>query len=104
MEMVFSENRETQTLTARVSGDCDLYSAGDLFTGMIRGMAGGYKMVYIDFSGLVYLDSSGIGAIIKIVKFSRDKKIPLRFRGIQGSPRRVLKMSNILTLLAEDRE
>jgi anti-sigma B factor antagonist len=102
MEIQFSENREAKILAAKISGDCDLYSAHDFFTGISAKMTG-YQSVYIDFSRVIYLDSSGVGAIIRIIKAAREHNIRLKFRGIRGNPRRVLEMSNILTIITEDK-
>jgi anti-anti-sigma factor len=103
MEIEFFEDGEKNILAVKVSGDCDLYSAYDFSTTINAKMAG-YQSVYIDFSGVIYLDSSGVGAIIKIIKASKEHNIRLRFRGLRGNPRRVLEMSNILTIITEDGE
>jgi anti-anti-sigma factor len=65
-------------------------------------MDSGVKKLRFDFTGVTYLDSSGVGAIIKITQASRRVSGELRFRGISGSPRKVLRMSNILSLLREE--
>ena len=61
----------------------------------------GSGALHFDFSGVAYLDSSGVGAIVKIVQAARRVGSKVRFSGIRGSPRRVLELSNILPLLVE---
>lgn len=85
-----------------IRGDFDLYSSGDFFAEMSRKLEGGARRIRFDFSGVSYLDSSGVGAIIKLLQISRKVGGELRFRGIGGSPRKVLRMSNILSLMTED--
>ncbi len=85
-------------------GDCDLYNAPAFATAMLTRMETGMRKVRFNFSEVAYLDSSGVGALIKIVQAARRLSRDLRFCGIAGSPRKVLRMSNILSLLKEDGE
>jgi anti-anti-sigma factor len=62
----------------------------------------GYGAVYVDFSEVPYLDSSGIGALIRIIQLSKTKKINLKFRGIAGTVRKVLRLSNVLSIIREE--
>jgi len=84
-----------------VSGDFDLYHAPAFAQAILIRMKSGGRKLSIDLSKVEYLDSSGVGAIIKIVQTARRELIDLRFSGIAGSPRKVLRMSNILPLLRE---
>ena len=102
MEIDYTENSDNGSLLVKVAGDCDMYSAQEFFSGVTEKMSEGVTCVFLDFSEVLYLDSSGVGAIIKIIKYSKEKKIDLKFRGISGTPRKVLRMSNILTLINEE--
>ena len=102
MEINYTEASASGSLFVKVAGDCDMYSAEKFFSGVTEKMSMGFSRVFLDFSEVIYLDSSGIGAIIRIIKRSKEKNIDLRFRGISGTPRKVLRMSNILTLINEE--
>jgi anti-sigma B factor antagonist len=102
MDIQYLENSGRQSLLVKISGDCDMYSAQEFFSGVTEKINSGFISIYLDFSGVVYLDSSGVGAIIKILRQSKEKKVDLKFRGINGTPRKVLRMSNILTLIKEE--
>jgi anti-anti-sigma factor len=102
MEIQFFENPEKKCLTAKVTGDCDLYNAHHLYNDISGKMNRGLGTVYVDFSGVSYLDSSGIGAMIRIIQSSKTQNIDLRFRGIAGTVRKVLRLSNILSIIKED--
>jgi anti-anti-sigma factor len=102
MDFQYSENIRNKSMLISVVGDCDMYNAKEFLTNIAEKINSGFNSVYIDFSGIIYLDSSGVGAIIKIIQLSREKKVNLKFRGITGTPRKVLKMSNILTIISED--
>jgi anti-anti-sigma factor len=102
MDIQCLENTVKQSLLVKISGDCDMYSAQEFFLSVMEKINSGFASIYLDFSGVVYLDSSGVGAIIKILKQSKEKNVDLKFRGISGTPRKVLRMSNILTLIKEE--
>lgn len=85
-----------------LQGDCDLYHAPAFASAMLTRIEAGTRKLRFDFSEVSYLDSSGVGAVIKIVQAARRHSVNLRFSGIKGSPRKVLRMSNILPLLREE--
>ncbi|MDR2701702.1 MAG: STAS domain-containing protein [Spirochaetaceae bacterium] len=96
------EKTGERILLAKVTGDCDLYSSRELYAGVTGKMKDGFNRAVLDLSGVAYLDSSGVGAIIRIIKLAKENQITLRFRGIAGTPRKVLEMSNILSLIVEE--
>lgn len=102
MDIQYFEKSGKQNLLIKISGDCDMYNAQEFFSGVIKKIDSGYLNIYLDFSGVIYLDSSGVGAIIKIIRLSKEKKVNIKFRGITGTPRKVLRMSNILSLINEE--
>jgi anti-sigma B factor antagonist len=101
MDIQFFEDRNNNSFTAKISGDCDLYNARHLFTDITEKMNGAYRAVCVDFSGVQYLDSSGIWAVIRIIQHAKSKSLDLGFRGITGTVRKVMRLSNILSLIKE---
>jgi len=85
-----------------ISGDCDLYSAPSFAAAVQARIADGAKRLRLDLTAVEYLDSTGVGAIIRILQAAKRTGAELRFRGVGGTPRKVLKMSNILSLMRED--
>lgn len=85
----------------RLTGDFDLYHAPGFSTFVMSKIQGGWKTLLLDLGGVQYLDSTGVGAIIRIAQALRKKGARLRVRGLAGTPRRVLEMSNILPLIEE---
>jgi anti-anti-sigma factor len=102
MDIQFFEDGYAGSFTAKISGDCDLYNAQHLFADISEKMNGGYRAVYLDFSEVPYLDSSGIWAVIRILQHSKSKNVNLSFRGITGAVRKVMRLSNILSIIKED--
>jgi anti-sigma B factor antagonist len=89
-------------LDIRLNGDCDLYTAPSFAAAILDRIAAGARQLRLDLSGVDYLDSTGVGALIRILQAARRSGCELRFRGVSGSPRKVLRMSNILVLMRED--
>lgn len=87
----------------RITGDFDLYHAPSFSTFVMGKIEAGWRTLLLDFSGVSYLDSTGVGSIIRIAQALRKKGTKLRVRGLSGTPRRVLEMSNILPLVEETR-
>jgi anti-sigma B factor antagonist len=85
-----------------LKGDFDLYGAPAFTKAMLGEIAGGWRAVTLDFSSLEYLDSTGVGSIIRLVQALRAAGGRLSCRGLHGSPRKVLEMSNIIALLPEE--
>jgi len=102
MNIQYEYNEKEKSLLARVSGDCDLYTSQDLFDRIAGKMKEGCGKVIVDLGGVAYLDSSGVGAVVRVIKAAKEKQITLVFRGISGTPSEVLEMTNILSLIVEE--
>jgi anti-sigma B factor antagonist len=102
MEWMMSARDAEGFENVAIKGDCDLYSAPDFAKAMLAHVASGATRLRLDLSGVAYLDSTGVGAIIRILQAAKKTGCELRFMGVDGTPRKVLKMSNILTLMRED--
>jgi anti-anti-sigma factor len=88
-------------LEVRVRGDLDLYHASGFAAEILERIARGSSRLRLDLSELVYLDSTGVGALIRILRAAKRAGGDVAFSGLAGSPRRVLEMSGILPLLCE---
>jgi len=87
--------------TLEISGDLDLYSAPELLKKTMEILQQRITHFHVDCSRVQYLDSSGVGTIIKTLQTARARGIKMTFSGIQGTPRKVLSMANILPILTE---
>jgi anti-anti-sigma factor len=83
-----------------VGGEFDMYTAKD-FRAAVGDLGQQNQKVLMDCSDLTYLDSSGVGAIIQLATTLLQKKGVLAVVGLDGAPKKVLQMSNIITLLKE---
>lgn len=103
MDWSMQKDGKDGEVTIRLRGDCDLYSAPAFAKAVLEGVNNGWREIRLDCGELVYLDSTGVGALIRIVQALRARGGRIRCRGLSGTPRKVLEMSNILPLLNEER-
>ncbi len=101
MEWTTITTESSEGAELRLTGDFDLYHAPRFSHYVLGKIEAGWRTVHLDLEGVTYLDSTGVGSIIRIAQVLRRKGTKLRYRGLAGSPRRVLEMSNILPLLEE---
>ncbi len=88
-------------VVVRLAGDCDLYSAPGLKASLLKRLEEGCRRILIEMSELRYLDSSGVGVVISVLQTAKRLGADIRFRGLQGGPRRVLERTNMLPLMRE---
>ena len=102
MILNYFKSTDGKNLKIKITGDCDTYSVREFYTSITKMLQTSWDKAILDLSGVAYLDSSGVGAIIRIIRLAKEKQIALRFQGIQNTPRKVLEMSNILSLMTEE--
>ena len=60
------------------------------------------RRLSIDISDVRFIDSAGLGVMVRANKFARQRDCELRFAGIQPGVRNVLRLSRLELLLAHD--
>ena len=86
-------------LVVVVRGDLDLYASVAFANEMMNQFQAGATRIVLDLGDVRYLDSSGVGALIRLLQKARSLGGELRVARLSGTPLRVLEMSNILSLL-----
>jgi anti-sigma B factor antagonist len=99
MTIDFQEATIPGKLLITVKGEVDLFSASDFARQSIERIASKPMEVIIDFENVLYLDSSGTGALIRIIKICKMHKVPVCALGLKPGPRRVLAMVNLFDIL-----
>jgi anti-sigma B factor antagonist len=87
-----------------VKGDLDLYCGKEFARAMLALIQNGSHRILMDLSELSYLDSTGVGALIRIMQAMKQEKGEIWFTGISGMSRRVLSMVNVLGMMKEPPE
>lgn len=82
-----------------ISGEIDLYTFPPFIDGVLDALQTGKSRILVDMTAVDYLDSSGVGGIIRLSQEARRHNARLAFRGIGGMPLKVLSMSHILSIL-----
>lgn len=82
-------------LDATLSGQLDLYRCPELKARVRRAMDQGYRFIVVDMSQLSYVDSSGIGALIQIFNWLKNRNGLLVLANIQSGVERIFQMSKL---------
>ena len=94
-----SENFGENGVYINIEGELDLYSTVEVRTKVLKAFDDNRTRMILDLGRLTYLDSSGVGILILILQTLRQKKGKLKVLGLGGTPRKVLEMSNIISLI-----
>lgn len=84
-----------------INGELDLYGASEFRTKVIDRINYTSNKVLFDLSGMTYIDSSGVGAFIRIIQELKKTGGDHRIINLQKGPRQVFQLSNIISLLKE---
>lgn len=85
--------------TLILAGDLDMASAGDLQSLVVRLCAEGARQVTLDVTGLNFMDSVGLQAILAAQSVCRDHGTALVLTQPQGSVRRVFEITGMMDVL-----
>lgn len=99
MELTIRPGLRDNQLVACPVGDLDLYASVAFCNTLVKHLESGVRFLVLDLVGLRYLDSSGVGAVIRLLQKCRSLGAEIRVVNLTGTPRKVLEMSNIITLL-----
>jgi anti-sigma B factor antagonist len=80
---------------AAVTGRVDLLSAAELRSRMTEAIDDGNKRLVIDLSKVTFLDSSGLGALIGVLKAARQAGGDMRIAGAGEQARIVLELTTL---------
>jgi anti-anti-sigma factor len=84
-----------------VYGELDLYAAPDFRKRVIERINTKSNKVIFDLSHLSYIDSSGVGAFIRILQELKRVNGVHQVIHLQNGPRKVLELSNVISLIHE---
>ena len=92
---------DREALTAFLEGEIDHHSARYFRETIDAKVAAcGPKLLVLDFSGITFMDSSGVGLVMGRYRTMQQQGGELRVQGARGSIRRVLVLSGLDKLVS----
>jgi len=99
MEVSYRPGNRTDQVVVTPTGDLDLYASVAFCNAVVARLEGGTPRMVLDLGGVRYLDSSGVGALIRLLQKAKALGGEVRVANLTGTPKKVLEMSNIIRLL-----
>lgn len=94
---ITSEERKG-LIIMRIKGELDINTASDFKNAVNGKLAMKPSVIALDCSGLVYLDSSGIGSLVKLNKSAHDNNTEFIFLDLEDGIRNMFKLSRLETI------
>lgn len=86
---------ERDVLAIAAEGRLNMVSAPSLRTAVDKELAGGHTRLVVDLSGIDFIDSSGLGALVGCLKSARQAGGDLRIAAPNKQVTMVLQLSNL---------
>jgi len=99
MEISYRPGKKPDQVVVVPVGDLDLYASVSFCNAVLARLEGGTPRMVIDLGGVRYLDSSGVGALIRLLQKAKTLGGEIRVANLAGTPKKVLEMSNVIILL-----
>jgi anti-anti-sigma factor len=90
----FSEEVRDGTCVVRIAGDLDLAAVDD-FVEVGRVSLGRCQGVELDLGGVTFIDSSGLGALVRLHKESDEQGTPLHLTNVTEATERLLELTGL---------
>jgi anti-anti-sigma factor len=84
-----------------VSGDLDISGVDEFLAHADRLLAGASDTIEVDLSGVTFIDSSGLGALVRLHKTAGDVGSELRLTNVPRPVTRILELTGLTDLFAE---
>jgi anti-sigma B factor antagonist len=95
MELTMQTEDVDGWIVATVHGDIDLTTAPRLREQVVEIVLGGRPRVVIDLNGVDFVDSTGLGVLVGLLKRSRTHGGDLRLVSTRTSLRKVLELTSL---------
>jgi anti-sigma B factor antagonist len=81
--------------TLRIAGDVTSASEGELMAGYARAIDDGARAIILDFSGLEYMNSGGIGLLVTLLVRAQRGGVRLLASGLSDHYREILALTRL---------
>jgi anti-sigma B factor antagonist len=99
-EFVTSTGEDSASVLA-VSGDLDISGVEDFLAQANRLLEADAHLIDVDLGGVTFLDSSGLGALVRLQKRVTEDGRELRLANVPRAVSRVLALTGLTDLFAE---
>ncbi len=72
MELILTTRHDGDSTIVGAQGEVDVFSAPQLDAELSSLVADGYARLVVDLSGVAFLDSTGLGVLVKALKHARE--------------------------------
>ncbi len=83
----------------KFAGSIDSSQDSGMFLNIINKIIADRNRMLIDMSGITYIDSLGVGVIIRLIKLMREGKADFRFFGASESLRHILDVNSLNSVI-----
>jgi anti-anti-sigma factor len=88
-------DRSGVVATLRIAGDVTSASEGELMAGYVRAIEDGARAIILDFSGLEYMNSGGIGLLVTLLVRAQRGGVRLLASGLSDHYREILALTRL---------
>jgi len=88
-------DRSGAVATMRIGGDVTSASEADLMAGYTQAIDGGASAIILDFSGLEYMNSGGIGLLVTLLVRAQRGGVRLLASGLSDHYREILSLTRL---------
>ena len=93
--MTIGVDRVGSAAVVRIAGDVTSSSGHDLTEGYAEAVEGGARAVILDFSGMEYMNSGGIGLLVTILVRAQRSGVRLLATGLSEHYRQILSLTRL---------
>lgn len=97
MSLSVETDKQNNVITIKLTGILDI-STASLFNQREIQLED-IDLMLIDFSQLVFIDSTGIGFILDILYLSEDQGFPIRFSGLKDDVKEIFETVGVFKIL-----
>lgn len=84
-----------------LTGDLDISTVENLLAG-VETIPETAKDVDLDFSGIEFVDSTGIGTLVQVLNYLRGKEITIKFKRIPKDVFEILHLLGVTEIMGEE--
>ena len=88
-------DRSGVVMTLRIAGDVTSASEGELMAGYAQAVEDGAGAIILDFSGLEYMNSGGIGLLVTLLVRAQRGGVRLLASGLSDHYREILSLTRL---------